>query len=96
MNAPEAIEGRVREALQELGVEGWEWIEIDPQYGDTADFCEQYGYDLPPAANTIIVASKRGPAAYCAGIVRGVRPARRQQAGARAHGRFASVVRVGR
>ena len=24
------------------------------------DFCEQYGYDLPYAANKIIVASKRG------------------------------------
>ena len=70
METPEQIEGRVRAALDELGITGWEWIEIDPQYGDTADFCEQYGYDLPHSANTIIVASKRGPAAYCAGIVR--------------------------
>ena len=71
MTTPEQIEERVRAALHELGIAGWEWIEIDPQYGDTADFCEQYGYDLPHCANTIIVASKRGPAAYCAGIVRG-------------------------
>ena len=71
MSTPEAIEGKVRAALEELSVAGWEWIEIDPQYGDTADFCEHYGYDLPHCANTIIVASKRGPAAYCAGIVRG-------------------------
>ena len=71
MSTPEQIEERVRAALDELGIAGWEWIEIDPQYGDTADFCEQYGYDLPHCANTIIVASKRGPAAYCAGIVRG-------------------------
>ncbi len=70
METPEEIEGRVRTALGELGVAGWEWIEIDPQYGDTADFCAQYGYDLPHSANTIIVAGKRGPAAYCAGIVR--------------------------
>ena len=47
MSTPEEIEGRVRAALDELGIAGWEWIEIDPQYGDTADFCEQYGYDLP-------------------------------------------------
>ena len=66
----EQIEGRVRTALDELGIVGWEWIEIDPHFGDTADFCQQYGYDLPHAANAIIVASKRGPAAYCAGIVR--------------------------
>jgi len=70
MSLPEQIEGRVRQALDELGIAGWEWIEIDPQYGDTADFCEQYGYDLLHSANTIIVASKRGPAAFCAGIVR--------------------------
>jgi len=70
MSLPEQIEGRVRKALDELGIAGWEWIEIDPQYGDTADFCEQYGYDLLHSANTIIVASKRGPAAFCAGIVR--------------------------
>ena len=71
MSTLEQIEQRVRAALGELGIAGWEWIEIDPQYGDTADFCEQYGYDLPHCANTIIVASKRGPAAFCAGIVRG-------------------------
>ncbi len=70
METPEQIEARVRTALDELGIDGWEWIEIDPQYGDTADFCEHYGYDLPHSANTIIVASKRGPAAQCAGIVR--------------------------
>ena len=70
LSTPERIEGRVRAALDELGIAGWEWIEIDPQYGDTADFCEQYGYDLPHCANTIIVASKRGLAAFCAGIVR--------------------------
>ena len=70
MSTPEEIEGRVRAALNDLGIEDWEWIEIDPQYGDTADFCQQYGYDPPHCANTIIVASKRGPAAYCAGIVR--------------------------
>ena len=61
MSAPERIEGRVRAALDNLGIAGWEWIEIDPRYGDTADFCEHYGYDLPHSANTIIVASKRGP-----------------------------------
>lgn len=65
-----ALEDRVRSALDDLGVEDWEWISIDPRYGDTADFCAQYGYDLPHSANTIIVASKRGAAAYSACIVR--------------------------
>ncbi|MDE2836084.1 MAG: hypothetical protein OXL97_01040 [Chloroflexota bacterium] len=70
MSTPGEIEERVRVALDGLGIAGWEWIAIDPQYADTADFCERYGYDLPHSANTIIVASKRGPAAFCAGIVR--------------------------
>lgn len=60
----------MRTALDELGIADWEWIDIDAQYGDTADFCQQYGYDPAHCANTIIVASKRGPTAYCAGIVR--------------------------
>ena len=66
----EAIEARVRAVLTDLGIKDWEWIAIDPQYGDTADFCAQYGYDLPHSANTIIVASKRGAAAFSACIVR--------------------------
>ena len=65
-----AIEARVRAVLTDLEIRDWEWIAIDPQYGDTADFCAQYGYDLPHSANTIIVASKRGAAAYSACIVR--------------------------
>ena len=66
----DAIETRVRAVLNDLEIRDWEWISIDPQYGDTADFCAQYGYDLPHSANTIIVASKRGAAAYSACIVR--------------------------
>ena len=67
----EDVAGRVRAALAGLGIADWEWIPIDPAFGDTADFCAEYGFDLPHCANTIIVAGKRGPAAYCAGIVRG-------------------------
>ena len=86
MSTPEEIEGRVRAALGELGIAGWKWIEIDPQYGDTADFCEQYGYDLPHSANTIVVASKRGPAAVLRGDREGVRAPGCEQASARVDG----------
>ena len=65
-----ALEARVQSVLNDLAISDWEWISIDPQYGDTADFCAQYGYDLPHSANTIIVASKRGAAAYSACVVR--------------------------
>ena len=64
------LETQIRAALNDLAIVDWEWISIDSQYGDTADFCAQYGYDLPHSANTIIVASKRGAAAYSACIVR--------------------------
>jgi len=43
--------------------------ECDPQYADTASYCEHY--NLPPGegANTIIVASKTDPLRYAACIV---------------------------
>ena len=65
------IEARVREALAALSIVDWEWIPIDPQFGDTADFCAEYGFDLPHCANTIVVGSRRGAAAYSACLVRG-------------------------
>jgi prolyl-tRNA editing enzyme YbaK/EbsC (Cys-tRNA(Pro) deacylase) len=64
------IEAQVRTALADLEIADWEWISIDPQFGDTADFCAEYGYDLPHSANTIVVASKRGAATFAACIVR--------------------------
>ena len=70
-NTDAAIESRVRAALADLSIANWEWIPIDPAFGDTADFCAEYGFDLPHCANTIIVAGKRGPASHCACIVRG-------------------------
>ena len=65
------VEARVREALAALSIVDWEWIPIDPQFGDTADFCAEYGFDLPHCANTIVVGSRRGAAAYSACLVRG-------------------------
>ena len=70
-NTDAAIESRVRAALADLSIANWEWIPIDPAFGDTADFCAEYGFDLPHCANTIIVAGKRSPASHCACIVRG-------------------------
>lgn len=65
------IESGVRSALEGLGI-AYEWIEIDPGYADTAQFCEHYGYTLEESGNTIIVASKRGEKKFCACIVSGV------------------------
>ena len=68
MNASTDIESRVLSALGELGV-SYELVHIEPEFADTADFCEKYGYPLETSGNTIIVASKRGEKKYCACIV---------------------------
>jgi hypothetical protein len=54
------IEKRVAQALSTLGA-AYELIPIDPAYADTAAFCDQYGFPLDRAGNTIIVASKKDP-----------------------------------
>jgi prolyl-tRNA editing enzyme YbaK/EbsC (Cys-tRNA(Pro) deacylase) len=55
-------------AVNDLGV-AYELITIDPTYADTAAFCEQYGYPLDHSANTIIVASKKGPKKFAVCVV---------------------------
>ena len=61
-------ERAVLDVLDRLGVE-YEAIAVDPQYADTADFCERYGFPLETSANTIIVVSKRGEKRYAACVV---------------------------
>ena len=65
MNAPHDPEQAVFDSLARLGVE-YEIIEIDPEYADTAAFCEKYGYPPEKSANAIVIASKRGPKRYSA------------------------------
>jgi len=45
-------------------------IPCDPQFADTALFCERYGYPPDHAGNTIIVASKKEPRQYSACVVK--------------------------
>jgi len=47
----------------------FEVVEIDPDLADTADFCREYDYPLDKAANTLIVASKRGPKRFSGCVV---------------------------
>ena len=68
MASPPDIENTVLSALERLGVT-YELIQIDPDYADTAQFCEKYGYPMEYSGNTIIVASKRGEKKFCACIV---------------------------
>jgi prolyl-tRNA editing enzyme YbaK/EbsC (Cys-tRNA(Pro) deacylase) len=55
-------------ALDGLGV-AYEVMECDPDFADTAAFCERYGVPPEQSANTIIVASKRGEQKYVACVV---------------------------
>ncbi|MGH9187975.1 MAG: YbaK/EbsC family protein, partial [Acidimicrobiales bacterium] len=57
-------------ALDALGVE-YEVLPCDPDFADTAAFCEHYGYSAEESANTIVVAGTRGaePRRYVACVV---------------------------
>jgi Cys-tRNA(Pro) deacylase len=63
-----AIEARVRDRLQALGVEH-EVIECDPDFADTAAFCAKYGVAPEQSANTIVVAARKEPDVACACLV---------------------------
>lgn len=62
------IESRVREALTALGMD-FELMPCDPDFADTAAFCEKYGVDPWDSANTILVSSRRPAGKSCACIV---------------------------
>lgn len=64
----DAIDRQVSASLDTLGV-SYEVVHIDPDFADTAKFCERYGVPLAQSANTIIVASKKEPKQYCACVV---------------------------
>jgi len=61
-------EQNVIEALEKIGIP-YEIINIDPDFSDTAAFCERYGYPPEYTCNTIIVVSKRGPKKYATCVV---------------------------
>ncbi len=63
-----AVEARVREVLDGTGL-AYAWMPCDPDFADTAAFCERYGVAPDVSANTIVVASRRGPQRYCACVV---------------------------
>lgn len=67
---PSAIESVVISSLTNLDV-AYDWLEVDPAFADTAQFCAKYGFLLEESGNTIIVTSKRGEKKYCACIVLG-------------------------
>ena len=63
------IESRVALFLEDIGA-NYEIVEIDPDFADTINFCEKYGFPIETSGNTIIVASKRGAKKHSASVVR--------------------------
>ncbi len=60
-------ESDVVRVLDAIGVQ-YEMLECDPDYADTAAFCEKYGIPPEQSGNTILIASKRGEKKYSACI----------------------------
>jgi prolyl-tRNA editing enzyme YbaK/EbsC (Cys-tRNA(Pro) deacylase) len=63
------VDRKVTASLDALGVP-YEVMTIDPDFADTAKFCERYGIPLENSGNTIIVASRKEPKQYCACVVK--------------------------
>jgi prolyl-tRNA editing enzyme YbaK/EbsC (Cys-tRNA(Pro) deacylase) len=62
------IEAAVRAAFDVTGVP-YEVLPCDPDFADTAAFCERYGIDPADSANTILVAAKVEPRRHVACVV---------------------------
>ena len=58
----------MRAALDAAGVP-YEPLPCDPEFADTAAFCERYGVAPEDSANTIVVAGKAEPRVYAACVV---------------------------
>lgn len=62
------LDPRVQSHITALGIEH-SVLPCDPDFADTAVFCEKYGYAPHECANTILVASRSNPVRYAACIV---------------------------
>ena len=62
------IEASVRAALDRTGMP-YEAMPCDPDFADTAAFCERYGVAPEDSANTIVVVGKADPRVYVACVV---------------------------
>jgi prolyl-tRNA editing enzyme YbaK/EbsC (Cys-tRNA(Pro) deacylase) len=62
------LDTSVEAALEAAGME-YEVVDCDPEFADTAAFCDKYGYDPGDAANTILVAGKADPVKLAACVV---------------------------
>ena len=54
--------------LERLGI-AYETVDCDPEFADTASFCERYDFALADSANTIVVASRKPAGLFAACVV---------------------------
>lgn len=66
--APADAWERVRQTLDRLGFP-YEAMACDPDFADTAAFCERYGIAPAESANTILVATRQEPKSWAACLV---------------------------
>jgi prolyl-tRNA editing enzyme YbaK/EbsC (Cys-tRNA(Pro) deacylase) len=64
----ELLDPQVKESISTHKIEA-KAIACDPDFADTAAFCEKYGYSPGDSANTIIIASRTEPVIYVACLV---------------------------
>lgn len=67
-NTAAALHPTVEEFLQKFGLV-YKIFECDPDFADTALFCEKYGFSEGQSANTIVVAGKADPLKFCACVI---------------------------
>jgi prolyl-tRNA editing enzyme YbaK/EbsC (Cys-tRNA(Pro) deacylase) len=63
-----SLDPKVQANLDHFGITA-EVLECDPEFADTAAFCEKYGFAAEDAANTILVAGKANPKRFAACVV---------------------------
>lgn len=64
----ELLDPKVKQAIETFGIKA-KAIACDPDFADTAAFCEKYGYSPGDSANAIIVATRTEPVIYVACLV---------------------------
>lgn len=67
-NTAAALHPTVEEFLQKFGLV-YKIFECDPDFADTAQFCEKYNFSEGQSANTIVVAGKADPLKFCACVI---------------------------
>jgi len=62
------LDQAVEAALQKYGIE-YQVFDCDPDFADTAAFCQKYGFLLEQSANAIILATRAEPVKFCCCII---------------------------